>query len=136
MEKNRKVELSTIIGKGSRIQGTLTIKGGIRIDGEIEGVIDTDGFVLIGASGQAKANIKAKECLIQGKVDGDIYVKDQLELERTAVVTGNIVSRTLRIHGGAKLNGRCTMSDNPKMPQDGEFNGKQDAPAKPVPNLG
>lgn len=135
MEKNRKVELSTIIGKGSRIQGTLNIKGGIRIDGEIEGIIDTDGFVLIGASGLAKANIKAKECLIQGKVDGDIYVKDQLELERTAVVTGNIVSRTLRIHGGAKLNGRCTMSDNPKMPQEADLNKKPDAPAKPVPNI-
>ncbi|MCD4829486.1 MAG: polymer-forming cytoskeletal protein [Candidatus Cloacimonetes bacterium] len=135
MEKNRKVELSTIIGKGSRINGKLVIKGGIRIDGEIEGTIETDGFVLIGTSGTARANLKAKECLIQGKVEGDLYIKDQLELEKTAVVNGNIVSRTLRIHGGAKLNGRCSMSDSPKMPQDNEFQKRPDAPAKPVPTF-
>ncbi len=132
MEKNRKIELSTIIGKGSRLEGTLHIKGGIRIDGDIIGTIETDGFVLIGFSGTAKANIKAKECLIQGKVDGNLYIKDQLELEKTAVVTGDIISKVLRIHGGAQLNGHCTMSDNPKMPQEAEFNKVLDEVSKSV----
>jgi len=58
MARNRKVELSTIIGKGSKITGTLFVDGGVRVDGEIEGRIETNGFVTIGLSGTANADIK------------------------------------------------------------------------------
>ncbi len=111
MEKNRKIELSTMIGKGSVVKGTLDIKGGIRVDGEVEGSIHSDGFILIGTSGVAKSELKAKECLVSGTVDGDIQVQDQLELERSARVNGNIIARILRIHAGAVLNGNCSMTD-------------------------
>ncbi len=110
MEKNRKIELSTMIGKGSTFKGTLEINGGIRIDGEIEGSISADGFILVGTSGVARAELKAKECLVSGCVEGDIHVQDQLELEKNARVKGNIVARTLRIHAGAVLNGNCSMT--------------------------
>ena len=111
MEKNRKIELSTMIGKGSVVKGSLEIKGGIRVDGEVEGSIQCDGFILIGASGVARSELKAKECLVSGQVEGDIQVQDQLELEKSARIKGNITARILRIHAGAVLNGNCTMSD-------------------------
>lgn len=57
MARNRKVELSTIIGKGSKITGNLFVDGGVRVDGEIEGKIESNGFVTIGISGIAKAEI-------------------------------------------------------------------------------
>jgi len=124
MEKNRKLEITTIIGKGSSINGTLMIKGGVKIDGEIIGTIETDGLITIGNNGVAKANIKAKECLISGKVVGDIYVQDALELDRTAVVNGNIYAKTLKIHSGAKLNGNCSMQEQGKLPEDKLFYAK------------
>jgi cytoskeletal protein CcmA (bactofilin family) len=111
MEKNRKIELSTMLGKGSRIEGTFEIKGGVRIDGEVEGTLHTDGILTIGPNGRIKANVTARECLVAGYVEGDIRVSDVLELERTARVQGNIVARILRIHDGAILNGNCCMSD-------------------------
>ena len=100
MNKNRKIELSTIIGKGSKINGTLTIQGGIRVDGEVEGSIESDGFVTIGPSGVAKADIKAEECLISGKVVGNVTCKDAVELDRTARMNGDIVAKILKIHTG------------------------------------
>jgi len=110
MNKNRKVELSTIIGKGSKINGTLTIQGGIRVDGEVEGSIESDGFVTIGPSGVAKADIKAEECLISGKVVGNVTCKDAVELDRTARMNGDIVAKILKIHAGAVFNGNSSMS--------------------------
>lgn len=115
MLKNRKVELSTIIGKGSTIKGHLQIKGGIRIDGTIEGTIETDGFVIIGSSGKAKADIRAKECLISGVLDGNVNVSETLELDKTAWVTGDIVAKILTVNAGAIIVGTCQMGD--KRPQ-------------------
>jgi cytoskeletal protein CcmA (bactofilin family) len=109
MARNRKVELSTIIGKGSKVTGTLFVDGGVRVDGEIEGKIESNGFVTIGLSGTAKADIKAEECLISGKVIGNVTVSDGLELDNTAILTGNIIAKVIKIHTGAVFNGQSEM---------------------------
>jgi cytoskeletal protein CcmA (bactofilin family) len=111
MLKNRKVELSTIIGKGSTFKGNLQIRGGIRIDGIVEGTIETDGFVIIGTSGKAKADIKAKECLISGILEGNVTVSETLELDKTAWVTGDIVAKILTVTAGAMIVGTCQMGE-------------------------
>jgi len=115
MNKNRKVELSTIIGKGSKIKGTLFVQGGVRVDGEVQGTIESDGFVTIGSSGFAKANIKAEECLVSGKVEGNIVCKDAIELDRSARMNGDIVAKVLMIHTGAVFNGNSSMTSDPKI---------------------
>lgn len=104
MTRNRSVELSTIIGQGSKITGNLKVDGGVRVDGEIEGELDSNGFVTIGQSGVAKASIKANECLIAGKVEGNINVKEALELDKTAVLTGDITAKVVKITAGAVFN--------------------------------
>ena len=114
MNKNRKVELSTIIGKGSKIKGTLYVQGGVRVDGEIEGTIESDGFVTIGSSGVARADIKADECLISGKVIGNVTCKDAIELDRSARMNGDIVAKILKIHTGAVFNGNSSMTSGSK----------------------
>ena len=111
MLKNRKVELSTIIGKNSIIKGDLNISGGIRIDGTVEGTLTTNGFLAIGISGKAKANLNAKECLISGELEGDINVTEELELDKSAKVTGNIIAKTLTVHSGAIISGHCHTGD-------------------------
>ena len=122
MNKNRKVELSTIIGKGSKVKGSLFVEGGVRIDGEVEGVIESDGFVTIGLSGLANANIKADECLVSGKVVGNIVCEDELELDKTADLTGDIVANVLKIHTGAVFNGNSSMKLENKTPFKNKFN--------------
>jgi len=110
MARNRKVELSTIIGKGSKIKGNLFVDGGVRIDGEIEGKVESNGFVTIGVSGVANADIKAEECLVSGKVVGNITVSDGLELDSSANLSGNIVAKVIKIHTGAIFNGVSQMT--------------------------
>ncbi|MDP8267745.1 MAG: polymer-forming cytoskeletal protein [Candidatus Tenebribacter davisii] len=117
MNKNRKVELSTIIGKGSKVKGSLYVQGGIRIDGEIEGTVESDGFVTIGSSGIAKADIKADECLISGTVEGNVVCKDAVELDRSARMTGDIVAKILKIHTGAVFNGNSSMNSGTRVPK-------------------
>ena len=114
MDRNRKVELSTIIGKGSKVKGSLFVEGGVRVDGKVEGVIESKGFVTIGLSGVAKANVKANECLVSGKVVGNIVCDDALELDKTADLTGDIIAKVLKIHTGAVFNGNSSMTSEIK----------------------
>ena len=114
MNRNRKVELSTIVGKGSKVKGTLFVEGGVRIDGKVEGIIESNGFVTIGLSGVANANIKADECLVSGKVVGNIVCEDALELDKTADLTGDIIAKILKIHTGAVFNGNSSMKSEIK----------------------
>ena len=116
MARNRKVELSTIIGKGSKVIGALHVDGGVRVDGEIEGKIESNGFVTIGLSGNASADIKADECLISGKVSGNVTVNDGLELDSTANLTGNIIAKVIKIHTGAVFNGQSQVG-SPAQPK-------------------
>ena len=116
MNRNRKVELSTIIGKGSKVKGTLLVEGGVRIDGEVKGIIESNGFITIGLSGVANANIKANECLVSGKVVGNIVCEDALELDKTADLTGDIIAKVLKIHTGAVFNGNSSMKSEIKSP--------------------
>ena len=109
--KNRKIELATLVGKGSKVTGKLDIKGGIKVDGEVDGEIISDSIVIIGATGLVKANINAEECLISGKVIGDVVVKGDLELETAAKIEGNVKAKVLKVHSGAVLNGMCTMME-------------------------
>jgi cytoskeletal protein CcmA (bactofilin family) len=115
MAKNRNIELSTIIGKGCKIHGSLKIKGGIRIDGEVDGTIESDGFVTIGLSGKVKSDITARECLVSGIAEGDVVVEEALELDKNAHLSGNITAKILKIHTGAIFTGNCKMSDNPAI---------------------
>ncbi|HPR16627.1 MAG TPA: polymer-forming cytoskeletal protein [Candidatus Cloacimonadota bacterium] len=125
MARNRKVELSTIIGKGSKVTGNLFVDGGVRVDGEIEGKIESNGFVTIGISGVAKADIHADECLISGKVVGDVHVTDGLEMEETASLTGDITAKVIKIHTGAIFNGSSRMGEKPSVPKKIIINKKE-----------
>ena len=110
MTRNKKVELSTIIGRGTVIEGDVKVEGGIRVDGIVKGKIQSNGFVTIGTSGEALADINAKECLISGKVKGNILAEEGLELDKTSRVEGNLTTKLLTIHAGAIFIGSSMMS--------------------------
>jgi len=110
MIRNKKVELSTFIGKDCHIEGSVFACGGIKIDGEVDGKIESEGFVTIGDTGIVKSDIIAEECLVSGKVSGNIEVKNVLELEKTAILNGDIIAKILKIHSGAVFNGNCSMN--------------------------
>jgi cytoskeletal protein CcmA (bactofilin family) len=111
MNKNKNVLLSTIIGKETKIIGSLKVKGGIRIEGEVDGKIESDGFVTVGQFGVVKSDIIANECLISGTVEGNVVVKEALELDKNAHLFGNIITKILKIHSGAVFSGNCKMNE-------------------------
>lgn len=101
-------EISTLIGHGYEINGEISGKSVIRIDGKVTGNVTTEGGFILGDKGVVVGNIKTKSAIIYGKVTGNVEAL-QLEIKKTGVVNGDIKTETLEIELGAQYNGKLEM---------------------------
>ena len=113
---------TTYIAADAEFNGTLTLKGNARIDGNIEGKIVVTGDLIVGPSAVIKANIKANSVSVSGEIQGDVIVQDTLELCSTARLRGNIFSKQLKIDQGARFIGTSRLLEDAKDP---EFEAKE-----------
>lgn len=107
--------INSIIGEGTRFRGNLDLSGLLRIDGDFEGNIRTDGRVLVGKAGRARCLIEADTVVIGGILKGDVIATSKVVLLSTSVVIGNIRSPQLIVEDGVLLHGRCTVSEDPQV---------------------
>ncbi|PKL36279.1 MAG: cell division protein [Spirochaetae bacterium HGW-Spirochaetae-1] len=105
--------VNSIIGEGSEFKGEFKINGLLRIDGKFKGTIETDGKVLIGQSGEAMTDIKARLVVIGGMVKGNIFATERVIFLSTGKITGNIITPSLVMEDGVAFEGNCTINKNP-----------------------
>ena len=103
-------EVQAHLGRGSRIEGTLTFQGSVRIDGQVEGKIEAKDTVIVGDSASVVAQVIAATIVIKGNVTGDLTASKRVELRSPARVLGNIVTPSLVIQDGVVFEGHCSMA--------------------------
>jgi|GEM_PF-150068 len=125
----------SIVSANLRVTGDLESEGDIQIDGAVEGDVRSSS-VTVGEHAIVSGAIVAATVHVAGTVKGQINGK-QVELARTAKVTGDIVHESLAIEAGAFIQGLCrhvdvsAQSDEPAAKADGDKAAKE----KPAPNL-
>jgi cytoskeletal protein CcmA (bactofilin family) len=132
----RTVAPSTSIDATSVLEGTLRCKETIRIDGHLKGELICDKTVIVGEGAKVHANIVADRVQVSGEVRGDITARSKLTMDRTARVTGNLVTPGVVIEEGAKLEGRLVIgSDAMRSPEPAQVEPVRRAakPARPAP---
>jgi cytoskeletal protein CcmA (bactofilin family) len=102
---------ATVIGKAVKVEGVLSAKENIRIEGIIEGKVKTEKDLVVGEGAVINADINAGTARIAGDVQGNVTVKNKLELSATAKITGNIRAKVVIMAEGAVLNGKCVMGE-------------------------
>jgi len=81
-------------------------KEDLLIEGQVEGTINLpDHCVTIGAHGEVKAEIQARQVVILGSVTGNISARERIEIRKTGQVVGDLVAAAIAIEGGAFLKG-------------------------------
>lgn len=116
--KNRKMNPSTSenrINEGTTFIGNIQSSGFFRIDGTVEGDITSPARVVVGKEGMIKGVLHCDNADVEGKVEGELQVKETLTLRATAVINGNIRTSELVMEAGAELNGNCNMQGNVKV---------------------
>lgn len=106
----------SIIAAGTRIVGDLESPGVVKVDGRIEGSIIGARQVLLGRDGAVIGNVQADEIVIGGAVQGMITASERLELQGTALVNGDIETKSIVVLEGARINGAVRMTDLASSP--------------------
>ena len=100
---------STIIGKGTVLDGNLETYGNIGFEGKIVGNIKSKSKIACGHSSHVQGNILAQNAEVAGQVTGTVEVSELLILKPTAVINGDIITNKLIVESGATFNGACKM---------------------------
>ena len=102
---------TTVIAKGTVIEGKFACNENVRLDGSIHGEVKVDKRFVMGDSSYVQGNIHARDAAIKGRIKGDLYIKEALHLMDSAVIEGNIHAKTMVVEEGARYNGACKIGD-------------------------
>lgn len=103
--KTQSKEIESIIGKGAKITGEFVTSNSVRVEGKIDGSIESKATLIIGKEALIKNKVKAENITIAGQVEGEIIAHNKVELLQTAKVNADISTKSLKIEEGAVFNG-------------------------------
>jgi cytoskeletal protein CcmA (bactofilin family) len=114
VEPERTGDLNTVIGKGSVIEGTITVQNSLRIDGRIHGQVQVSDSLVVGKDGEIDGEVRVRNAVIGGRVKSRITASGKVVLEAHAIVHGEVKTSKLVIDEGATFDGNCAMSESGK----------------------
>ncbi len=124
--------ISTLLGRDTEIEGALTFKETIRVDGRIKGkLVSSQGTVIVGENAVIEADVQVGVAIIRGKVNGRVEAGQRIEIYSPAQVTGDISAPTVTIDSGVVFNGNCLMQPAAKTMEVKA--GPQSSDTKPKP---
>ncbi len=102
---------NTVIGAGTVIKGDIVSDSAvIRVDGQVDGHIDTKGDLVIATTGIVNGDVKASNLNLAGKIVGDVEVNNKIELEAKGRLLGNISTKLLAMDETAVIQGNVNMT--------------------------
>jgi cytoskeletal protein CcmA (bactofilin family) len=105
------------IGKSVVIKGELSGSEDLYVDGTVEGTIQLQGNnLVIGPNGHVHADVNAKGVAVQGKLEGNIRASERVELQKSAVIVGDIVTQRIAIEDGAYFKGKVDIQKEAAKP--------------------
>ena len=118
MSKNRSEgSLDTVIGPVTGVKGDFRVEGSLRLDGRIEGLVDTAETFLAGAKSLLKGELRCRDAVIAGRIEGNVHAKETVELQAGAQVFGNVSCKALVIQRGCFFEGSCSMTQGGESAQ-------------------
>lgn len=108
---------TNIIGNGTIIKGEIESNGDIRIDGRVEGVLRSNGKIVLGEKGSVEGEMYCKQADLSGRVLGKITVEELTSLKSKSRIEGELTTKQLFIEVGAIFTGKCDMgkTETPKI---------------------
>ena len=102
-------DVSAFVGEGVEFKGVISYQGTVRIDGQLEGEIHTDGVLIVGQTAVIDAKVEAGTIICQGRIIGDIIAREKVQLMSPAVLNGSVKTPSLSMEEGVLFNGICEM---------------------------
>ena len=106
-------KIDTVIGSSVVIDGPVTSRKAIRIDGTVHGYVTTKGNIFTGPDSVINGNITGRNITVCGVVNGDVKAKGRVILTSKARISGDLSMEHMVVDEGALVNGNISMlTDN------------------------
>jgi cytoskeletal protein CcmA (bactofilin family) len=102
-------EWTGFLERGVKIEGRLESSGTFRIDSAMKGTLVSEDTLVLGEHATVEGEIHGNHLIIAGRFDGLIRAKAKVEIQPSAVVTGEIHCPCVVIEAGAIFDGHCHM---------------------------
>ena len=102
----------SLVGVGMRVIGDIESNGVIKIEGTVEGCIRGARQVLLGRQGEISGDVYARDVVIGGRVSGNVFASERVEVQGTSAVQGDIHTKSIVVLEGARINGSVKMDDS------------------------
>jgi cytoskeletal protein CcmA (bactofilin family) len=127
--------LHSFLGSGTRYEGKLFFDGRVRIDGDFEGEIQSEGLLVVGPEASIRGLVRVHTLIVQGgRIEGDIHATELVELHAPARVRGDIRTQALYMDQGVVFDGTCVMGEvlelGPRSAEDTSPDGYKDQPRR------
>ena len=103
------------------------------MQGRIEGSIHHTQNLTIGTDGVVKGDSRARNIIVDGTIDGDLFALESISIRPTAKVQGNLMAPRVSIADGASFNGKIDMATAARAARN--ITDRQSAPSHEGPAL-
>lgn len=118
LDSTGSIDIYGVVDGDVSCMGKLTVSGTIygnvganevfANDAQIEGTVRATGSVKIGKGTVIIGDLSGTSAVIAGAVKGNIDIEGPVIIDSTAIIVGDIKSKTVQINNGATIEGRCS----------------------------
>lgn len=112
-----RAKINTLIGEGTEVEGIVKFTGGLHVVGTINGGAvskNEDSLLIVSENALVTGDVVVKHLIVNGQIDGEIYVDGKVELFDKARINGDIHYKILELPVGAEVNGKLIRIEEDK----------------------
>ena len=129
-------DFPTVIGPDASFKGELSFEKGLRLQGKLEGKVNTAGRLHVAKEAKMHADVDAGAIIIEGEVRGNMTAADRIELKQSARYEGDLTASKLVVDEGAIFSGHVTVGPDSAKPRTGNAPSPAINRPTPGPNQG
>ena len=121
-KKKKTTRIDSLIGQDTEINGDIVFSGALHVDGTVKGsVISEDtstSLFTLSEQGIVEGEVRVPNVVLNGRVVGDVYAYENVELAVNARIFGNVYYNLLEMAMGAEINGSLVHAKDmkPELP--------------------
>lgn len=113
-DRRRAIEhIENVLGRSAVVHGDLKAEGSFRIDGTVEGHVESTAAIVVGESGTVRGEVRAREVVVAGHVFGNVVCTGHLEIVATGAIEGDIEAASVSVETGGVFRGQSRMGAQP-----------------------
>lgn len=98
----------TVLGAGSALEGKLTARGAVQLDGAVSGELNTSGALSVSREARILGEVHAQAITVHGKIHGIVSARTHLQVLTGGEVRGHARYATLEVERGGIMDGSAT----------------------------